>query len=219
MMKKTKDYEYLNETVYHAMGAKLVRKACNYAIDLGQVMENMQLYYECAEIQQHVADAVSEDVIAEAIQEKDGNVAGLFSDLGQAYDILGKYKEVIFWTDKSLKIDREIFGEAHQKVAIRYNNLGGAYDSLGEYSKAIDYYEKALKIDREIFGEAHPDVAIDYNNLGVAYYSLGEYSKAIDYGEKALEIYVRFLGDDHPSTKNAYNNLMGYKNKVNKKKA
>jgi tetratricopeptide (TPR) repeat protein len=258
---KRKDYEYLNETVYHAMGAKLVRKACYYAILLGQVMKNMQLYYERAEIQQHVADAVSEDVIVEAIQEKDGNVAVLFSDLGQAYDILGKYKEVIFWTDKSLKIDREIFGEAHQKVAIRYNNLGSAYKALGDYSKAIDYYEKALKIDREIFGEAHPDVAIDYNNLGEAYRalgeyskaidyyekalkidrdifgeahpdvaidynnlggaydSLGEYSKAIDYGEKALEIFVKFLGNDHPTTKIIYNNLMGYKKKVNKKKA
>jgi len=211
-----KEYEYLNEIVYHAMSAKLVRKACKYAIDLGEVMGKMQLYYERTEIQHLVANAVSQDVISEAIQEKDENVACLLNDLGGAYNNLGKYLKAIDYFKMALKINKKILGEDHKNISIYYNNIGFAYHSLGEYSKSIDYIEKSQKIDIEIFGDVHPEVANNYNHFGTAYNSLGEYSKAIEYYEKALKIHIEFFGEAHEMVASNYFGLGSSYNSLGK---
>ncbi len=200
-------YTSLQEGVYHALKAKRVRQACRHAIPLGHLMNKMQLYYEFAFMQQEVANQVSDEVIAEAIREKDKNVAVLLSNLGAAYDMLGDYPNVIRWTEKALPIDIEIFGENHQAVAIRYNNLGAAYKSLGEYAKAIEFYNRALDIDQKNFGENHPNVAREYNNLGLAYDNLGEYEKAIEFYQRALGINRKNFGENHPHIAIDYNNL------------
>ncbi|MCP4106229.1 MAG: tetratricopeptide repeat protein [Desulfobacteraceae bacterium] len=200
-------YQWLYESVYHALSAGRIRQACDHAIDLGRMMRNMQLYREHAVVQQEVADHVTDEVIAEAAREKDGNVAVLLSDLGQSYDMLGDYKNVIKWTEKALELDLKNFGDNHTRVAIRYNNLGEAYRALGEYGKAIGYFERALDIDLKNFGDNHPNVEIRYNNLGSAYYNMGEYEKAVKHFERTLEILIQFMGHEHPNTKTAQNNL------------
>ncbi len=206
-------FAWLSEAVHHCLGSGRVRQACGYAIDLGQTMKNMQLYRERAAMQLEVAEHVAGETIEEAIRDGDGNVAVLFSNLGQAYNMLGDYPNTIKWTEKALEMDRELFGENHPDTAIDYNNLGEAYRALGEYGKAIDYYERALAIDRKNFGENHPQVAIYTNNLGSAYDSLGEYGKAIDYFERALAIDRKNFGENHPDTASDYNNLgMAYYN-------
>ncbi|MCP4346204.1 MAG: tetratricopeptide repeat protein [Desulfobacterales bacterium] len=200
-------YQWLYESVYHALSAGRIRQACGYAVVLGRMMGNMQLYQEHTVVQQEVADHVTDEVITEAAREKDGNVAVLLNDLGQSYDMLGDYQKVIKWTEKALELDLKNFGDNHPNVAIRYNNLGGAYNSLGEYGKAIGYFERALDIIKENYGEQHPHVAGSYNNLGMTYDSLGEYGKAIGYYERALELDLKNFGDNHSDTAIDYNNL------------
>jgi tetratricopeptide (TPR) repeat protein len=200
-------YTSLTEGVYHALTAKRIRQACGHAIDLGQLMKKMQLYYGHAAMQQEVANQVSDEVIAEAIREKDGNVAVLMNELGQAYQMLGDYPNVIRWTEKALEIKKGIFGENYSTIAIQYNNLGSAYQDLGEYEKAIEFYQRALDIDRKNFGENHPKIAIQYNNLGSAYNDLGEYEKAIEFYNRALDIDRKNFGENHPKIAIRYNNL------------
>jgi len=200
-------YTSLTEGVYHAMTAKRIRQACKHSVWLGHLMNKMQLYYDFASMQQEVANQVSDEVIAEAIREKDKNVATLLSNLGVAYDMLGDYPNFLEWTEKSLPIAIEIFGEDHSEVAIRYNNLGLAYKSLDEYSKAIEFYLRALDIDEKNFENNDPKLAIRYNNLGSAYSSLGEYEKAIEFYNRALENFRQNFGDYDSNVATLNNNL------------
>lgn len=202
-----KPFGWLTECVWHELQAGKIRSACKHAVDLGNMMEKMQLYRERVQMQQEVADAVTEEVIAEAMREKDGNVSVLLSDLGAACHAMGDSPNLIRWTEKALETDKGMYGENHPDVATDYNNLGGAYDSLGQYDRAIAYYERALDIDRKNFGENHPSVAREYNNLGMAYFKLGEYPKAVEHIERTLAIFMQFLGPDHPNTKTVQNNL------------
>lgn len=201
------DYEYLREAVYHALASGNIRTACRHSVALGKYLDRLLLYKDKQQLQQAVADSVTEHVIEEAISQKDGGIGVLLNDLGLTYRALGDAYKAIEYYEKALEIDLKVFGDQHPKIAIRYNNLGGAYRGLGDALKAIKYYEKALEIDLNVFGDQHPSVAIRYNNLGGAYIDLGDAFKAIEYCEKALGILTAVYGKNHPSTQTVNANL------------
>jgi tetratricopeptide (TPR) repeat protein len=205
------DHEYLQEVLYHALASDNIRIACRHSITLGQYLESLLLYKDKQQVQQTVADRITDHVIEEAISQKDENISVLLNNLGITYRDLGEANKAIEYYEKSLEIDLKVFGDQHPKVAIRYNNLGSAYNDLGNANKAIEYLEKSLEIDLKVFGDQHPNVAIRYNNFGLAYRALGEANKAIEYYEKSLEVISTFYGKDHPSTKTVNKNLNSIK--------
>ncbi len=196
-------YVYMEEAVYHGLESGNVRGACGHAVVLGNYMSELLLYREKAQLQQGVADRITDEVVAEATEEKDGNVAVLLNNLGYVYWQLGDNRKATEYYEKALAIDINVFGDNHSNVAIRYNNLGEAYRALGDAYKATEYFEKALAI----FGDNHPNVARGYNNLGAAYHDLGDVRKATEYFEKALAIDINVFGDNHPNVATGYNNL------------
>ncbi len=198
---------WLEQAVHHALAAGQIRQACDHAIDLGEMMTDMQLYRQCVEMQQQVADHITDAVIAEAVEEKDGNVATLLNNLGQAYSKMGDFFNVIKYTEKALSIDMKQFGENHPKVAIRYNNFGLAYNSMGNHQKAFSYFKRALDIDIEYFGKNHKKIAIRYNSFGLLYYSMGDYKKAFLYFKLALDIDIKEFGENAPIMAGRYNNI------------
>ncbi|MCP4349761.1 MAG: tetratricopeptide repeat protein [Desulfobacterales bacterium] len=200
-------YVYMEEAVYHGLEAGNVRGACGHAVDLGNYMSELLLYRERAQLQQGVADRITDEVVAEATEEKDENVAALLNELGYVYWQLGDYRKAREYYEKALAIDINVFGDNHPNIAIDYNNLGAAYHDLGEARKATEYYEKALAIDINVFGENHPKVAIRYNNLGEACRITGKVHKATEYYEKALAIDINVFGENHPDVAIDYNNL------------
>ena len=201
------DYEYLQEVVYHALASDNVRIACRHSVTLGQHLERLLLYKDKQQVQQTVADRITEHVIEEAISQKDENISGLLNNLGFTYSDLGDAKKAIEYFEKALDIFTKVYGEVHPYVAITNNNLGEAYRALGDAKKAVEYSEKALEIDLKVFGDQHPNVAIRYNNLGSAYSDLGDAKKAIEYFEKALDIFTKVYGEVHPYVAITNNNL------------
>ncbi|EGD83401.1 mbre TPR repeat protein [Salpingoeca rosetta] len=139
--------------------------------------------------------------------EEGKNVAGLYNNLGTAYDGKGDYDKAIQCYEKALAIRVEMLGEEHSSTADTYNNLGNAYHSKGEYDRAIEFFEKALVIRMEVLGEKHLSTADSYLGLGNAYYNKGKYDRAIRFYENALAMKVEALGEKHPSTAGAYGNL------------
>ncbi|WP_250855212.1 tetratricopeptide repeat protein, partial [Anabaena sp. PCC 7938] len=123
------------------------------------------------------------------------------NSLGDAYRSLGQYQTVIEYSQRSLKISREIgyaLGESNSLTI-----LGLAYQFLGEYERAIEYHQQPLEIFRQIghaWGESN-----SLNNLGNAYYSLGQYERAIEYQQQSLEIF-RQIGHAWGES-NSLNNL------------
>ncbi len=112
------------------------------------------------------------------------NIINIYSQLGNAYRILGKYPKSIDYFQHQLKIAKNI-GD-HNRIAQSLNNLGVVYRSLGEYEQAIDFHQQSLEIAREIGNKRRE--ANSLGNLGNVYDSLGEYEQAIDFHQQSLQI-------------------------------
>ena len=134
--------------------------------------------------------------------------ANYFRVQGLVSGDLGQYNQAKKFHEKSLAIQKEIYGEHHCDVAASYNNLGLVCCDLGEYNQAKEYYEKSLAIKKEIYhGEYHSDVAQSYNNLGNVYRKLRQYNQAKEYHEKSLAIKKEIYDEHHGDVATSYNNL------------
>ncbi|MEJ2045999.1 MAG: tetratricopeptide repeat protein [Reinekea sp.] len=70
--------------------------------------------------------------------------------------------------EKSIQINRQIYGEVSAKVANSYDSLGEVYLNAGLYKEAIEQYEKAIRYFIELFGEEHPGVQTARNGIKLA---------------------------------------------------
>ena len=134
--------------------------------------------------------------------------ANYFRVQGLVSSDLGQYNQAKEFHEKSLAIQKEIYGEHHGEVATSYHNLGDVNWKLDKYSQAIEYYEKSLAIRKEIYaGEHRSDVAQSYNNLGNVYRKRSQYNQAKKYHEKSLAIKKEIYGEHHGDVATSYNNL------------
>ncbi|ETO23566.1 hypothetical protein RFI_13614 [Reticulomyxa filosa] len=83
------------------------------------------------------------------------SVAGLYNNLGNAYQNKQQYNRAVTCYENALHIYLDIFGTVHAHIANSFYNLGNACINKGEYNKAIESYQKALKLYLEIFGRNH----------------------------------------------------------------
>ena len=100
------------------------------------------------------------------------NSARAYSDLGYAYQKLGKQTEAIEAYEKTISLDPYYIDA--------YNNLGNAYTVTGQPEKAIETLIKAIKFS--------PDTEFVYYNLASAYYKIGQREKAVENFQKGLSI-------------------------------
>ncbi|MES2836865.1 MAG: tetratricopeptide repeat protein [Bacteroidota bacterium] len=121
------------------------------------------------------------------IQEKINDKLGIsttLSNLGSAYQNIGKSDEALEMYKKSLKLSEEI--DYKEGIAIAINNLGLLYSSTGEIDKAIDYFIKSLIMDVELKNKNGE--AVSLNNIGYMYQVQGNSAKALYYYNKSLAI-------------------------------
>jgi protein O-mannosyl-transferase len=95
-----------------------------------------------------------------------------YTDLCNAFNMLGKYSEAIACCKKAIQL--------HPNNKKAYFNLGNAYAELKKYNLAQDAFRTAIRID--------PDYADAYCNLATVYWENGGYETAIPLFKKSLEI-------------------------------
>ena len=88
------------------------------------------LYKDKRDLLQGIYGRITDEIIREAVKEKDGNIAKLINNLGYVMSNLGDAKKAIEYYSKALEIDLAVFGNKHPKVATYYNNLGAAWSIL-----------------------------------------------------------------------------------------
>ncbi|MCG6552870.1 MAG: tetratricopeptide repeat protein, partial [Candidatus Magnetominusculus sp. LBB02] len=198
------EFNHLQEAVHHALKCGKIRGACKYAVALGNYMKKLLLYHNKLFLQKMVADRVKDEIIKEAIAEKDEYVATLLNDLGESFRTLGQPEEAIRYYEKAIAIDLAVYDDKHPNVARNYNNLGLALGELGKPVKAKEYFENALAIYLFEYGEKHTKVAKCYNNLASV---CDDPQKKIEHIEKALEIDKAINSDNHPEVANYYSNI------------
>lgn len=120
--------------------------------------------------------------------------AWLWNDLATLQGKLGRYQEDIEYSQRSLDIRMEVFGDRHPDTAFSFSNIGLAYGHLGNAKAQLDYQLRGLELRSQVLGLHHPETIISFQNVCTAYKDTGEINKALDYGEKALEGFVNLFG-------------------------
>ena len=132
----------------------------------------------------------------------------LLGSLGVLYGQIGSYNKSLEYSEKALKVAKEIGDRQNEGSWI--GNLGTAYYALGQVERAVEYYEQALAISKEI-GDRRGE-GYRLGNLGLTYADLGQVERAIKYYEQALAI-AKEIGDrrgegaDLGNLGNAYSDL------------
>ena len=149
--------------------------------------------------------------------EEHPDIVILYNNLTGVYIKQEEYKKAEELYEKSLQINKRVFGEEHFHTIASYNNLAGMYEEQREYDKARELYEKNLPICKRVLGDGHHLTASIYYNLGALYARQGEYQNALVYCIKAYKIMIFKLGEDHPDTKITYKNMEMIYEKYNPK--
>lgn len=120
--------------------------------------------------------------------------ASIRSNLGAAYELYERFSEAIECYRDSLRIDIDLFGAEHPKIAIRLNNIGRLLTNLGRPGEALSLHENALAINRSAYGLSHPDVAASLCYCGLSEQAMSRKAHAETLYREALDIYERFFG-------------------------
>jgi tetratricopeptide (TPR) repeat protein len=80
--------------------------------------------------------------------------------------ILKKYfKLATRLVQKSLVIQRGIYGEQNRDIAMNLNHLGVISYSIGDLSQADSYFLTAFEMQKKCLDQFHPDLVVSLNNL------------------------------------------------------
>ena len=124
------------------------------------------------------------------LSAKDEISGYLLGSLGILYLQIGSYKKSLEYTEKALKVARDIGNRKNEGASL--GNLGNTYSALGQVERAIEYYKQALAISKEIGDRRNEGYWL--GNLGNTYSALGQVERAIEYSEQALAI-AQEIGD------------------------
>lgn len=141
-------------------------------------------------------------------------IATNYNNLGYIYQMQEKYDDAEIMYEKSMQIQRNIFGEKNPNIVRSYNNLAYIYECQKKYKKAEKFYILGLQIDKsDSF-----NTAIIYNNLAKLYEKKREHKSAFTYFFRAYRILFLILGSDNERTQIVYKNMQIVYTKLNIKK-
>jgi tetratricopeptide (TPR) repeat protein len=127
--------------------------------------------------------------------------ASTHTNLGTAYERLGRYPEALEHLQQALTLVQEL--EDRHGQAANLINLGIVYWRLGHHVEALEHHQLALTRFREL-GDRRGQ-ALSLSNLGIVDMEFGRPAEALEHHQLALIIY-RNLGDRH-SQAQSLNNL------------
>jgi len=134
-----------------------MRALANVRRDSGKVEEALTLYKEILQLQEPQGSSTE-------------NVAGILSDMGEAYYSKGQLDVAMSHYEQALdKVTGSksppTTGTAAHKLAGIYRNMGQALHEKGDIEKAGEYYRKALRLQQRTLRANHPCITETLTNL------------------------------------------------------
>ena len=136
-----------------------------------------------------------------------GDLADSLNELAEVQYYLGHYDIADSLNQRTLTIDRQIYGTTHPRIADSLVNLGEIQHDLGHDADAEKYYREALAIKKSWYGEVHPDTATCMAAVGQSLVYQGRYDEASPFLERALKIQEQVYGKIHPQVAIALNQV------------
>lgn len=83
------------------------------------------------------------------------SVVATLTNIGVAWDGLGKYHKALDYYEQALALNRKIYGRKHPSNATTLNNMAMSWKRLDNYKKANECLEEAVVICQATLGENH----------------------------------------------------------------
>jgi len=144
------------------------------------------------------------------------DVATALTFMATAYSDLRNYDNAEALLQKSLGIQKRVFGKNSLQVADLSFRLGVLYEKQGLHEKSLPLYTESLTITQQIQGNNHPSTALIQESIAVAYDHLGLHARAESLYKHVLDFNVKNLGISHPATASIHLNLAVYFNEQKK---
>jgi tetratricopeptide (TPR) repeat protein len=146
-----------------------------------------------------------------SFQEYSGDFEGSQRDLlfnvGNCFQISGKYKEAERMQRRALEMMEKVLGQEHPDTLSSMNSLAVVLRRQGKYEEAERMHRRALELRERVLGQEHKSTLRSMNNLAVALHSQGKYEEAERMHRRALELREKVLGQEHPDTQRSMNDL------------
>ena len=85
----------------------------------------------------------------------------------------------MYYQEKGLEINRNLFGARSDEIANSYFDLAKIYNRMSEFQKGIEYLEKVLEMKIFLFGEMNQRISNILDELGLISRNQGNYDKSI----------------------------------------
>jgi tetratricopeptide (TPR) repeat protein len=131
----------------------------------------------------------------------------LLYNLGECFNIQGRYAEAeaICW--QTLHLTEEIFGMEHPETLSSMNSLATSLGQQGKYQEAEAINRKTLRLQEKVIGKEHPNTLMSMNNLAESLRRKGQFIEARDINQQTLQLREKVLGKEHPHTLMSMHNL------------
>ncbi len=136
-------------------------------------------------------------------------LADLLDELAEAIEDKGGFLKAGIIYREAYEMQKRIFGEEHENVALALNNLAAAVASQGKYEEAEGLYREALRIKNKLHEPSSEARVSTLNNLAVLLQDSGQLTAARPLCEESLRIRLSTYGPTHWKVALARNTL-GY---------
>ncbi|MEO1051659.1 MAG: tetratricopeptide repeat protein, partial [Bacteroidota bacterium] len=134
--------------------------------------------------------------------------ADAYSNIGVYFGLQAKHDSALIYFEKSLEIQKVLFGDKHLKVAKSLSRLGLTAGNSGKFEQALDYLHQCRLIQEELDPESL-ELALTYRNLAYYLKIINRFTQAEEYSRKSLEINEKLLPPDHPAIAQSLSGLAG----------
>jgi CHAT domain-containing protein len=149
--------------------------------DLGQISKAIEFMTKALIFNERMNNASLETTL--------GNLAVLTKEIGD-------YAKAENYYNRTLEIEKNLYGDQHPSYAFTLNNLAVFYSELGDYEQAERVLNKAIEIFNANKGMFEIDKATSLLSLSTIYSSKNELDKARQYADEAYSIINQALAHE-----------------------
>jgi tetratricopeptide (TPR) repeat protein len=135
--------------------------------------------------------------ILETAQAPPTEIARLLDDLAQDYERQQQWVLAKQTYERALKIDRDILGNDHPRVASHLQNLAIVAQNMGDLKRAESLYREAIDSEERAFGDQHPETAAAQGNYALLLEREGRLAEAEPLLRNALDVALKVWGADN----------------------
>jgi len=128
----------------------------------------------------------------------DADRADAMTSLSDFLSFRGDQAAALGWAEKSLALNRRLFGDEHPRTQESHRALGVVYLRQDRYADAVAEYESSLRLARRIYGNDHLRTAYLLANLGNVLTQMGQFARAEAVTREALKVFEHRLAPGHP---------------------